>query len=70
MPIMFVRKALDGSTPIIISDGPLRACVQFTVQISDASSLQLLVSLDAESPYVRFDLKVNTSTYMYMEYHL
>ena len=48
-----------GGSPIVVSDGPQRASIQFYVEISKESSIQLIVSLDAEAPYVRFDVKVN-----------
>ncbi|CAH3126967.1 unnamed protein product [Porites lobata] len=43
----------------ILEEGPLRVSVEFSLRISEHSSLKQIVSLDATAPYVKFHTKVN-----------
>jgi len=43
----------------ILHEGPLRVSVEFSLKISDQSSLKQIVSLDAGAPYVKFYTKVD-----------
>lgn len=42
----------------IMEEGPLRVSVEFSIRISERSSLRQTVSLDADLPYVKFHTKV------------
>ncbi|VDI17535.1 alpha-mannosidase [Mytilus galloprovincialis] len=42
----------------ILDEGPLRASLEFSLKISDKSYIKQVISLDAESPYIRFDTEV------------
>ncbi|XP_074643597.1 alpha-mannosidase 2C1-like isoform X2 [Tubulanus polymorphus] len=43
----------------ILDEGPLRASVEVSVKISDQSYIKQVISLDAGSPYLRFDTEVH-----------
>ncbi|XP_078370059.1 alpha-mannosidase 2C1-like isoform X2 [Oculina patagonica] len=43
----------------ILEEGPLRVSVEFSLKISEKSSLKQIVSLDAGAPYVKFHTKVD-----------
>lgn len=45
----------------IVLDGPLRASVEVSLKISDASYVKQLIVLDAHSPYLAFNTEVCTS---------
>ncbi|XP_063403459.1 alpha-mannosidase 2C1-like [Mytilus trossulus] len=42
----------------ILDEGPLRASLEFSLKISDKSYIKQVITLDAESPYFRFDTEV------------
>lgn len=42
----------------ILEEGPLRVSIEFSLRISEHSSLKQIVSLDAAAPYVKFHTKV------------
>ena len=43
----------------IREEGPLRASVEVSIKISDSSYLKQMISLDADSPYLRVDCEVS-----------
>lgn len=45
----------------VLDTGPLRVALQVDVEISKKSSISQIISLDANSPYLRFETKVRLS---------
>ena len=43
----------------IREEGPLRASVEVSIKISDSSYLKQMISLDADSPYLRVECEVS-----------
>ncbi|XP_068702429.1 alpha-mannosidase 2C1-like [Montipora foliosa] len=43
----------------VLEEGPLRASVEFSIRISQHSSLSQIISLDTDVPYVKFHTKVD-----------
>lgn len=44
----------------VLDTGPLRVALQVDTEISKQSSISQIISLDAQSPYLRFETKVIT----------
>ena len=42
----------------ILDEGPIRASLEFSLKISDRSYIRQVISLDVESPFIRFDTEV------------
>ena len=42
----------------VLDTGPLRVALQVDMEISKESSISQIISLDADSPYLRFETKV------------
>ncbi|KAK3097644.1 hypothetical protein FSP39_011690 [Pinctada imbricata] len=55
------RKPLEYALQqaMILDEGPLRASLQLSIKISDKSYLKQIISLDAGSPYLKFDTEVH-----------
>ena len=46
-------------TSCVLDTGPLRVALQVDMEVSKESSISQIISLDASSPYVRFETKVH-----------
>ena len=55
------RCPLLGECVSIQERGPLRAAVSFTLRISKDSTINQVISLEAESPILHFDTQVNNN---------
>ena len=58
---MLCRKPIESfiETAIVREEGPLRACVEVKMMISEHSYVNQFISVEAQCPYIKFETEVH-----------